>query len=225
MNKDVVSYYDAIAAEYDNSRFGNSYGRFVDAEERRILDRIIGEKRGRQILEMACGTGRLTGYATHGLDASEEMMAFARKRHSGVRFVRASATATGFPDGMFDIVYSFHLLMHLDIGSVRQLISEAYRILKPGGRLIIDIPSGKRRRLLRHEQQSWHGATALTSGELKEMISGKFSLHRSFGIMMLPVHRLPEDLRRYLLPVDYALSNGCLKEYSSYLVFELIKNK
>jgi HAD phosphatase, family IIIA len=94
MNKDVVSYYDAIAAEYDNSRFGNSYGRFVDAEERRILDRIIGEKRGRQILEMACGTGRLTGYATHGLDASEEMMAFARKRHSGVRFVRASATAS-----------------------------------------------------------------------------------------------------------------------------------
>lgn len=223
MNKDIVSYYDAIASEYDNSRFGNSYGRFVDAEERRILDRVIGEKRNRQILEMACGTGRLTSYATHGLDASEEMMAFARKRHADVQFVRASATDSGFSDGMFDVVYSFHLLMHLDVGTVRQLIDEAYRILKPGGRLIIDIPSGKRRRLFRHERKSWHGATALTSDELRGMVSGKFSLHRSFGIMMLPVHRLPESLRRRLLPVDCALANGCLKEYSSYIVFELIK--
>ncbi|MDE7379127.1 MAG: class I SAM-dependent methyltransferase [Paraprevotella sp.] len=225
MNKDIVSYYDAIAAEYDSSRFGNSYGRFIDAEERRILDCVIGEKQGRQVLEMACGTGRLTGYATHALDASEEMMAFARKRCTDVQFVRASATDSGFPDGMFDIVYSFHLLMHLDVGTVRQFIDEAYRILKPGGRLIIDIPSGKRRRLLRHERKSWHGATALTSAELKEMVSDKFSLHRSFGIMMLPVHRLPKVLRRPLLDIDYALANGRFMEYSSYMVFELTKNK
>ncbi len=221
----IVSYYDAIAAEYDNSRFGNSYGRFIDAEERRILNRIIGEKRSRQILEMACGTGRLTGYATHVLYVGEEMMAFARKRPEDVQFVRASAMDSGFSDEMFDVVYSFHLLMHLDVGNVRQFIDEAYRILKPGGCLIIDIPSGKRRRLLRHERRSWHGSTALTSDELRGMITGKFSLHRSFGIMMLPVHRLPESLRRRLLAVDYALANGCLKEYSSYVVFELIKKK
>ncbi|MCM1108904.1 MAG: class I SAM-dependent methyltransferase [Clostridium sp.] len=223
--KDVVSYYDTIAAEYDDSRFGNSYGRFIDAEERRVLDGIIGERQGRQILEIACGTGRLTGYATHALDASREMMSFARRKHPDVHFVWASATDTGFPEETFDTVYAFHLLMHLDMETIRQLTDEVCRILKPGGCFIADIPSAKRRRLTGHRQASWHGATALTVEDVQEMVSERFMLRRSFGIMMLPVHRLPRSVRRVLLRLDYALANGWFKHYSSYIVCELMKNK
>ena len=113
MNKDIVDYYDSIAAEYDESRFNNSYGKFIDAQERRILDKLIDPASNGSRLEIACGTGRLTNYATHGLDASEEMMTFAEKRHPDVTFVKASACETGFPDETFGIVYSFHLLMIL----------------------------------------------------------------------------------------------------------------
>ena len=75
----VVAYYDEIAGTYDESRFGNSYGHFIDAEERRILDQLLPPNPLERRLEIACGTGRLTNYATHGLDASAEMLARARE--------------------------------------------------------------------------------------------------------------------------------------------------
>lgn len=74
---EVVAYYDDIADTYDESRFGNSYGEFIDAEERMILDQVFPSDKREKRLEIACGTGRLTNYATYGLDASGEMLAHA----------------------------------------------------------------------------------------------------------------------------------------------------
>ncbi len=233
---EVVDYYDSIASSYDESRFGNSYGRFIDAEERKVMDQLINTKAEELRLDMACGTGRLTNYATHGLDASAEMMSHAMKRHPSVQFTQASATDTGFPDNTFDVVYSFHLLMHLDKDTIGQIFKEVHRILKPGGRLIIDIPSKKRRQLFHHRQASWHGGMQMTTEEVERMATtandepfdrdhtkGLFSLNRTFGIMMLPLHRLPECMRKSLLKLDYSMANGWMKEYSSYLICELIK--
>lgn len=223
MNKDVVNYYNTIADSYDESRFNNSYGQFIDAEERRILNALIDVERMPQRLEIACGTGRLTNYATHGLDASANMMALARKRHEKVEFREASATDTGYPDASFDLVYSFHLLMHLDKDTIRQIFDEVYRILRPGGRFIIDIPSRKRREFLHHRQASWHGGTQLASDDIVDMAKDLYKVNSSHGVMMLPVHKLPVFMRKPLIGFDYALANGFLKEYSSYLVFELVK--
>jgi hypothetical protein len=30
----IVDYYDGLAKSYDSDRFGNSYGRFIDRQER-----------------------------------------------------------------------------------------------------------------------------------------------------------------------------------------------
>lgn len=220
---EVVRYYDTIADNYDESRFNNSYGRFIDAEERKILNQLIDVNQHTSRLEMACGTGRLTNYATHGLDASNEMLNIARKRHSKIEFRHASATQTGYEDGCFDIVYSFHLLMHLDQQTIKDIFAEANRILRPDGRLIVDIPSAERRNLLHHKQTSWHGATHLSKQEISDIAGDKFVINRSFGIMMFPVHHLPESMRRLLQKLDYALANGWLKRYSSYIVYEFIK--
>ena len=219
----VVAYYDEIAGTYDESRFGNSYGQFIDAEERMILDRLFPSARPERRLEIACGTGRLTNYATHGLDASAEMLARARARHGQVTFTQAFADDTGFADGSFDAVYTFHLLMHLDPAVIRRIFREAHRVLKPGGRFVFDIPSRNRRHLLRHRQASWHGGTELSSGDVTRLMGDGFSLGRSFGVMFLPVHKLPDGMRSRLLRLDFAMANGWMKENSSYLVFELIK--
>lgn len=222
-SNEVAEYYENIAATYDESRFNNSYGRFVDAEERRLLDRLIDVTMPTQRLEIACGTGRLTGYATHGLDVSENMMSLARQRHPQVEFRLASATDTGYDDESFDLIYSFHLLMHLDEATISRIIDEAHRLLRPGGRLIVDIPSHRRRSLLHHRQASWHGGTALSTIDILAMTSGRFALTSSHGIMMLPVHKLPSGVRHWFTGFDYALCGSCLKEYSSYIVFELTK--
>ena len=188
---EVVEYYDSIAKKYDDSRFNNSYGQFIDFQERRTLDRLIPVDKSTQRLEIACGTGRLTNYATHGLDASAEMMSLARQRHPDVDFRQASATETGFADGMFDVVYSFHLLMHLDEDTIQQIFDEAWRILKPGGRFIFDIPSKKRRNLLHHKQATWHGATALDRTDVERMANGRFNLRSAHGCCLCTNYRAP----------------------------------
>lgn len=221
--KDVIEYYESIAGEYDESRFENSYGQFLDAQERHVLDKLVDARDKGCRLDLACGTGRLTGYATHGLDASAAMMERARKRNPQVEFRLASACQTGYPDGTFDLVYTFHFLMHMDEDTVRQVFDEVHRILKPGGRFILDIPSKKRRRLFRHKQATWHGGTELSSRDIERMITGKYLMRRRFGLMMMPVHKLPASVRRPLHKVDFLLANSWLKEYSSYLVFELVK--
>ena len=220
---EIKEYYDTIADRYDQDRFGNSYGHFIDYEERRALDVLIDRSAVEQRLEIACGTGRLTGYATHALDESNEMMKHARAKYPDVRFYLASAVDTGCEDESFDCVYAFHLMMHLDISVIKDILAEAYRILKPGGRLIFDFPSGKRRRLLHHKPSTWHGGTGLTSDEVTRMAAPEFRLERSFGIMMLPIHKIPVRMRNSLRKIDYSLANGWLKEYSSYLIVELVK--
>lgn len=222
-NSSVVDYYNSIADDYDNSRFNNSYGRFIDYEERKLLDRLIDCSEGNLRLEMACGTGRLTNYATHALDASEEMMKKARQLHQNVEFRLASATEMGYADAMFDTVYSFHLMMHLDLDTIGNIFSEVHRILKTDGQFIFDIPSKKRRKLLHHKQESWHGGTELSTDDVRKLCEGRFELVSRRGVMMLPVHKLPKSIRRPLQRTDYALANSFLREYSSYLVFQLRK--
>ena len=209
----VVDYYNTIADEYDDSRFNNSYGQFIDYEERRILDKLIKLPANGKCLEMACGTGRLTTYATHALDASQEMMKHAQKRHWQVSFRQASAAETGFDDNMFDTIFSFHLMMHLEPSLIQEIITEAHRILKPGGSFIFDIPSKKRRKLIHHKHQSWHGGTDLTKDEVLKMTSQFFDIGSTHGIMMMPVHKMPVKLRKPLRAFDYVLANGPFKQY------------
>lgn len=46
-----------------------------------------------------------------------------------------------FSDDQFDVVYHSHILEHLDPEQGRELISECYRVLKPGGVLRIVVPN------------------------------------------------------------------------------------
>lgn len=220
----IIDYYNKIAHTYDDSRFSNSYGQFIDKQERRVLDKLLPPLNvQRQVLEIACGTGRLTNYATHALDASGEMMSIARQKHKNVNFTLASATDTGFEDESFDALFSFHLMMHLDTETIDRIFKEAHRILKPGGQFIFDIPSRKRRELLNHKQKGWHGATHLSTDEIRQLAESRFKINRSFGIMMVPIHKLPNALRKALVSTDYMIANSPIKQYSSYLVYELVK--
>jgi len=45
-----------------------------------------------------------------------------------------------FPDNEFDLVYSEHVLEHFDLKTGRHILSEAFRVLIPGGTLRIAMP-------------------------------------------------------------------------------------
>jgi ubiquinone/menaquinone biosynthesis C-methylase UbiE len=63
IDRAMIQYYDRLARTYDAERFGNSYGKFIDAQERATLARLLPLEAG-SVLDLGCGTGRLTGFAT-----------------------------------------------------------------------------------------------------------------------------------------------------------------
>jgi SAM-dependent methyltransferase len=74
-------------------------------------------------------TGRLVG-----LDQSIGMLESAQVTHPGVEFIVGDAMDLPFPDSSFDAVSARHMLYH--VPDVRQAISEAKRVLQPGGRFL-----------------------------------------------------------------------------------------
>jgi SAM-dependent methyltransferase len=223
IDRAIIQYYDRLAPTYDAERFGHSYGQFIDAQERAILGRMLPQSATR-VLDIGCGTGRLSGFATHGCDASVESLEVARRKVERA-FVGADATGLPFDAGAFDAAFSFHLLMHLEPAAIAMLLREAGRVLEPGGVFIADIPSGLRRRLRPRRDAGWHGATSLTMAQFRDLATpAGLTLRKTAGIALMPVHRIPHRLRGALARIDQRLA-GLAPACASYMVGCFVKER
>jgi SAM-dependent methyltransferase len=96
--------------------------------------------RGREILEVGCGTGllleRMASFARRavGVDLSPGMLERARER--GLEAVEGSATALPFGDHSFDVVCSFKVLAH--VRDIETAMREMVRVTRPGGMLVLE---------------------------------------------------------------------------------------
>ena len=113
--------------------------------------------------------------------------------------------------------------MHLPEGQISTLLTEAHRILKPGGKLVIDFPSQKRRQTVGHEQANWHAATSFTVQSFNELAGPSWKVILSNGIAFFPIHRIPSVLRPYCRFIDSWICQTPLKHYASYLMIKLQK--
>ena len=77
----IAQYYENLAFTYDQVRFGNSYGQYIDSLERSVLSSILGRSNPKENLEIACGTGRLLDFANIGVDISTNMLRVAREKY------------------------------------------------------------------------------------------------------------------------------------------------
>jgi hypothetical protein len=102
-------------------------------------------------------------------------------------------------------------------------VNECYRILRPNGVVIFDIPSALRRRLVSYQSDSWHGGTSLSFQEIRQMCEGKWQMEELLGVNFLPIHRFPQKVRPLVLPIDQFLCHTFLKPLSSYHFVKLIK--
>jgi SAM-dependent methyltransferase len=121
-----------------------------ERQERGRLDRLRrllgGDVRGR-ILNVGCGTGGFNlvageaGLRAVGVDADAEAIAICalKREKAGGAFVRAAAERLPFPDGVFDVVYCFSAIEHVE--SVEDSVREMVRVTRPGGRIYVHTPS------------------------------------------------------------------------------------
>jgi SAM-dependent methyltransferase len=117
---------------------------------RRVYDDLAalsGAQPGDQLLDIGCGTGYFTRRAARnvtpgghaiGIDQSPPMIEYAsRQAPANCTFQLASAQALLYPDGSFDVVISSLAIHHLPPDDRPTALHEAYRVLRPGGRLLI----------------------------------------------------------------------------------------
>ena len=97
-----------------------------------------------KILDIGCGTGKNIEVfskigPTFGVDKSPEAIAYCRKR--GLKTVTlGSVESTGLKSNFFDVITLLDVLEHTDDN---ETLKEIYRILRPGGLLIITVPAFK----------------------------------------------------------------------------------
>jgi trans-aconitate methyltransferase len=105
-----------------------------------LLD-LLAPQPGERILDVGCGTGRLTaeiagcGAQVLGIDSSIDMLGQARQNYPALKFALADATSFRFPE-KFDAVFSNAALHWVkDAESAVRAIAEA---LRPGGRFVAE---------------------------------------------------------------------------------------
>jgi ubiquinone/menaquinone biosynthesis C-methylase UbiE len=219
----IHDYYDRLAPDYDRDRFGNSYGRFVDAEERAVLRDWLAGTAPARVVDIGCGTGRLLDFAMTGVDASAEMLKVAAGKFPDRRLVQSALPNLDLADAAFDAATCFHVFMHLDVALICASLADIARVLKPGGRLIVDIPSSHRRSLARRKASDtgWHGETAASWADMQRWAGAAWRVRRRRGVLMLPIHRTPSGLRGLLRGVDALIGRTALARWASYHVYEL----
>jgi SAM-dependent methyltransferase len=217
--KGLVQYYDQLANHYDESRFATSYGRYLDAQERRVLRRWLSPFQGGTILDLACGTGRLLDLATHGIDASESMIHLARHKHphKQLRCIEAGRI-TELPTS-FDAIFCLHFFMHLRPAQIADVISITLSRLRPGGVLIFDVPSSQRRNLTGFRPGGWHAGTALNCPDVRALAGHRWLFKAMHGVLFFPIHRFPEKIRPFVRPLDDLLGASALARISSYVLY------
>ncbi len=179
-------------------------------------------KQGQVVLDLGSGAGldvllaaRRVGPAgkVYGLDMTEEMLALAREyqERSGatnVELIKGDMENIPLPDNHVDAVIS-NCVINLAADKAG-VIREAFRVLKPGGRLAVSDMVWQREvpAWLRQNVELWTGcvAGALTAEEYRRLLAEAgftdigLEVTRVFSLSDLPEGFLTEEMKRELLP-------------------------
>ena len=109
-----------------------------------LIKRIIQPSGEIKILDIGCGTGREIDFFESlgeviGIDKSQDALDFCKQRGLGTKTIQMDARELTFENATFDLILCLDVLEH--IAHPGMALSEAYRVLKPGGYAVFTVPA------------------------------------------------------------------------------------
>jgi SAM-dependent methyltransferase len=133
--------------EYERMyRFEDRYWWFV--ARRHLITSLLDARYPRdgrlRILDIGCGTGKMLDElapfgAVVGADFSPEALQFCVTRGVGADLARADVRRLPFAGESFDVVTAMDIIEHID--DDKAAACEVFRVLRPGGRLLVTVPA------------------------------------------------------------------------------------
>lgn len=121
------------------------YNKPIDLFDLRLAPLPVGGS----VLDIGFGFGQAiinfskAGFTTYALDNSQELLdalaARVAKENVKMTILKSEATSIPLPDNSLDLVILTEVLEH--VVPYEQLVDEIYRVLKPGGYLILSVPT------------------------------------------------------------------------------------
>jgi SAM-dependent methyltransferase len=112
-----------------------------------LLHESSGDKEGATILDIGCGRGewlellRDEKFTARGIDVNEMMAKNCIERGLDVEVGDAIALLKQLPDNTLGALTGFHIIEHLPLDVLIDLIEQAHRVVRPGGLIIFETPN------------------------------------------------------------------------------------
>jgi SAM-dependent methyltransferase len=120
----------------------------VQERQKAYLEDVLGLKGLKApILDLGCGRGEwleLLGdhdLPAYGIDTNDRFVDENRERGLDVRHEDALAHLRELPESSVAAVTAFHLIEHIEVEALLDLVGNALRVLRPGGLLILETPN------------------------------------------------------------------------------------
>lgn len=146
-----------VAGHYDEAYFADLAARYRQRNRfarQRIANvfSLLPEVRDRFLVDIGCGMGTFTiesarrGARATGVDmvhaAVRAASGVARAEHAdSARFIQGDGATLPFEDAVADVLVAADVTEHLDDETLRRVLDEALRVLRPGGTLVLYTPS------------------------------------------------------------------------------------
>jgi SAM-dependent methyltransferase len=114
-----------------------------------FLEPFIKLENGPVAIDLGCGRGEWlemvigAGFAARGVDLDEGMLEGCRTRGLPADLGDAVGALKARAAESVSVISAFHLVEHIPFPALQDLVSEAIRVLKPGGLLILETPNAE----------------------------------------------------------------------------------
>ena len=143
----IAKVYDTVAGEYAKAFLGEHEKKPKDREMLKRFAREIGDRR--PVWDFGCGPGHTAQYLkdlgidVSGLDLSEKNLEQAKLFHPKIQFRRGNILSLDFENDSIAGVLAFYAIVHFTFDQVEKACREVFRVLKPGGLILLTFHIGE----------------------------------------------------------------------------------